>query len=151
MKIAIDIGHTLFGPKDTTGERELFPSVIESLSTLQRLGHELIIISKIPHGDKTKVLNRTIKKGIVPSFVAEGDVHFCYEREEKGPIAKQLGVDVMIDDRVQVHDIMAANEIPHRILFLEGHDDRKFYTLNTSVIEAHNWCEVVNIIQSLPQ
>ena len=150
MIIAIDIGHTLFGPKDTTGERELFPGVIESLSTLQKLGHKLIIISKIPHGDETEVFNRVMKKGIVPQFVKEEDVHFCYEREEKGPIAKELSVDVMIDDRVQVHDVMSINNIPHRILFLEGHDDRKFYTLTTSVYEAHNWCEVVSVIKSLP-
>lgn len=159
MIIALDIGDTLinrFKPreismKDGGTTYPLFRGVIEGLRVLHKAHHELIIISKINPGDNEKVTRYVQHHAITPQFVGTKGIHFCHEWDEKGPIAKRLGVNVIVDDRVQVHNTMATCDIPHRILFTEGHDDRNNQTLTTSVIEARNWREVVRQIMSLPQ
>lgn len=155
--IALDIGDTLL---DRFAEKNIqmkvggltypmFPNVLETLKLLTEDGHKLIIISKIKLGDNEKVERYVRHHKILPHFVAIEDLHFCHEWDEKGPIAQRLGVDVIVDDRVQVHNAMAKCGIPHRILFVEGHDDRANQTLTTSVIEASNWLEVVRQIKIL--
>ena len=156
--IALDIGDTLLNrlaPKniempDGSLTYPLFPGVIEALEHLIGEGHKLVIISKINPGDNEKVFGYVRHHNIVPQLIQPKDVYFCHEWDEKGPIAKKINATVIVDDRVEVHNTMSRCEIPHRILFLEGHDDRKNSNLTTSVIEAHNWYEVVNIIKRLP-
>jgi len=159
LVIAIDVGDTLLDRSMGKIVRmesgrltyPTFPCAIETMEAIKRAGHKMVIISKIDPGAEAKVTEYLVHHQIRPDLVDYEDLVFCYDRAEKGPIAKRLGVDVIIDDRVQVHNSMAASDIPHRILFLGGHDDRDIYTLTTSVLEARSWMNVFVYINNLSQ
>lgn len=159
LTIAIDVGDTLLNRAsgkivEMEGGRLTYPlfwMATAVLGVLKNSGHKLVIISKISKGDEAKVTEYLTWHHIVPELVKEENLIFCYEREEKGPIAENLGIDVIVDDRVQVHNAMAKYGVPHRILFLEGYDDRLDYALEISVLQAENWSEVLNHINNLSQ
>jgi len=156
LTIAIDIGDTLLNRsrkdvvmKNSNLTYPLFDGAMEALEILAERKHKLVIISKIDKGHEEKVRSYLIHHEIFQRFVTSENLHFCYEREAKGPIAQSLGVDVIVDDRVQVHNAMERFGISGRILFTEGHDDRQEFKLTASVLVAKNWLEVIKHINSL--
>lgn len=69
-------------------------------------------------------------------------LHYCYRRDEKGPIAKELGVTHMIDDRPEVLSHMDGI-VPHRFLFQPNMNDfAKFEQKLSGVVIVHSWTEV---------
>jgi hypothetical protein len=158
LKIVIDVGDTLLNRlvknvlmANGNYTYPLFDGALDALELLTQQGHTLIIISKIDRGDEEKVTSYLTHHGIVPRFVKPENLHFCYEREAKAPLAKELGVDVIIDDRVQVHNTMERFGIEGRILYLGSRDDRQEFELTVPVLEARNWLEVMKHINRLSQ
>jgi hypothetical protein len=156
LTIAIDIGDTLLDRSTknvlmSTGNYTypLFDGALDALDLLIQQGHTLVIISKIDQGDEEKVISYLVHHEIISYYVRPENLHFCYERDAKGPIAQSLGVDVIVDDRVQVHNAMERFGVNGRILFTEGHDDRQEFELTASVLPAKNWLEVIKHINNL--
>ena len=48
-----------------------------------------------------------------------GHVRFCKDRKDKAPICAELGVDIFVDDRLDVLQHMAG-VVPHRLHFLSS-------------------------------
>ena len=158
LKIVVDVGDTLLNRLmknvlmvNGNYTYPLFDGAIDALELLTQQGHTLIIISKIDQGDEGKVTSYLTHHEIVPRFVKPENLHFCYEREAKGPIAQSLGADVIVDDRAQVHNSMERFGIQGRILFLGSRDDRQEFELTVPVLEAKNWLEVMKHVNSLSQ
>lgn len=156
MNISVDLGDTVFDRKakqkriDGTFMRKMFPGSYSVLEDVVVRGHQLFIISKIDAGEESRILAVLEQHNIIPDLLNQTNVYFCYEREAKAPIARRLHIDVHIDDRVQVMNALNGI-VPHKLFFLEGHDDRNPENeLCTEVIEVHNWPEVQQSLQHLP-
>jgi hypothetical protein len=159
LVIAIDIGDTLLDrSRGKTVQMEdgnftypLFNGAIEALNQMTQAGHTLYIISKIDRGDEGKVTSYLTHHKIIPQLIPPNNLYFCYEREAKAAIAKRLCLDIIIDDRVQVHNAMVSAVATVRFLFLESHDDRQEFELKVPVLEVKNWLEVMKYVNQLSQ
>ena len=123
--IGIDIGNVIIGGdhEDRTffgDDYLLAPAVwgaFDSIRDLVNQGHEIVLISKcgIP------VMTKTVSWLQYHDFfehtgVSIDSMYFVRNREEKAPLAQDLGVDIMIDDREDIIQSMeGVVELP--ILF----------------------------------
>lgn len=73
--------------------------------------------------------------------VDRGAVRFCFERHEKAPIARDLGLTHMVDDRIDVH-VALRGIVPHRFLFGGTPDqDRLGRLLDEDVVPTPTWAD----------
>jgi len=159
LKIGLDIGDTVFNrtvPRITVDKGSAMQpceGALEVISSLEALGHEFFVISKIGPGSEASVSLTMIYSGLVPKFVSPANVRFCYTRSDKGPILKSLGVDIHVDDRIEVLNAAHEAGIPHKILFVGIRDDRnetECPAINfEGVYIAKNWIEVKEIIEKI--
>lgn len=160
MIISIDFGDTLADrkrPKIPVGKGwvyKLFGGAQGVISGLAYAGHKLAIISKINPGAEARISLNLSHHGITPFIIDPEKVRFCYSREVKGPIARELGVDVHIDDRVDCLNAIHLAGIKHKILFIGGEDRRVEgipFTFGESegLLIARNWDEVGELIRNL--
>jgi len=154
--ISIDLGDTLFNrqlPKtlqDKWSVRQLFPSAIEVIKDYKDAGWKISVISKIDPGAELRVGMNLIYHNIVPNIIDVDDVHFCYSRDAKGAIARDIGSDIHIDDRVEALNSVHNEGVKHKIIFIGGHDERNNLTLSFEGVHvAHDWEEVRKIIDNL--
>ena len=63
----------------------------------------------------------------MPSIIDPANVRFCYRREEKGPIAKELGIQIYVDDRIEVLNAVHDVGVSLKILFTGVHDERAVF------------------------
>jgi len=131
MHISVDLGDTVFNrslPKVRVGKAEafqLFPGALGILSGLAYAGHRISVISKIDRGAEARVSFSLFNAGLIPFIVDPNDVHFCFERSEKGAIASRIGTSVHIDDRIEGLNSIHEYGIPHKILYIGAHDERE--------------------------
>lgn len=128
-KIGLDIGGVIITTATDTGDTSFFssayletPPMVGCFDVIAALvdayDQEIVIISKCGSGTQEKTLSWLrhhdfyLKTGIKPE-----NVHFCRERADKAPIAKRLGVDIFVDDRIDIHAHL-KDIVPQRILMV---------------------------------
>jgi len=80
--------------------------------------------------------------------VDRGAVRFCFERHEKAPIARDLGLTHMVDDRIDVH-VALRGIVPHRFLFGgTPEQDRLGRLLDEDVVPAPTWGDADHAIRA---
>lgn len=136
----------------------LYEEAKMSLEWWKVCGHKMFIICRINRGTEERVKIHLRLTGIMPQIISEKNIIFCYEEEEKGKVAAKIErqilkpIDVHIDDHVK--DLNSINDIGvmHKILFIEGHDDRKNEELSFSdVLIAKDWRDVSHFVHYLPK
>lgn len=126
VRIGIDIGKVIIGGVSELPDTSFFsdnflatPPIEDSFESIQLLAEEFDIwlISKCGQ----KIQERSLVwlesyKFFEVTNVKPEQVVFCRKRNEKAPIAESLGLEVFIDDRV---DIITSMEgvVDHPILF----------------------------------
>ena len=158
--ISVDLGDTLFNrkaPKIQYGLNSVYTLFEYAQGVLRGLHNrgecKISIISKIDHGAEARVILNLVHEShsLVPQIISVDDVHFCYGRSEKGEIAKSIGSQIHIDDRVEALHSTHECGVPHNILFIGGHDDRENTDINSkNFLVAHNWNDVLKLIMNLP-
>ena len=163
LNISIDLGRTLI---DDTKDKicigglgdyvyPLFPGAEGAIRGWARSfpghdGHKLSVISKIDPGEETRVVQNLFHWDLVPYAISANDVHFCFSRKDKGPIAKKIRSIIHIDDSVEVINSTVASGVPCNILFIGAHDDRENEKLRASnAYIARDWDEVWKIVYNL--
>ncbi len=100
MIIGCDIGGVI---KDMISDSPI-PNSIESIKELEKLGHKIIFISKCKENFRL-VISQWLR-----DYDLTNQVLFCNEYSEKCEICVRVGVNYMIDDKLQVF-----REIPDSI------------------------------------
>lgn len=143
ITVACDIGGVV---RDlATGEPVL--GALEGLAQLAS-GHRLIFISKCGQSYKERSLAWLAERGLsgIP-------IYFCEEDEDKVKIARDQGVAVMVDDRIQV-----LRTFPHSVTKIWLCSDEKKIAgtikhqreLFQSLELARTWPHVMDIVQARP-
>jgi hypothetical protein len=160
LHVGLDLGGTLFNRKAEKadfGEGDakahtwpLFFRAKQTLEDLLRRGCKFSVISKIDPGAQDRTLRALIAHGLMGPdcvIVSKRDVHFCFNRADKGDIARQVEIDVLVDDRSECHDAAFRAGVPRGIIYLEEGDDRLVHPLQVArPIAAYNWSDVAALI-----
>lgn len=141
--IGIDFGDTIFS-RDATGNKVENPRAMEVISYLVKNCRGVYVVSKVNHEQK----KRAIKWMFDVDFyrrtgLRRHDIHFCAERHEKGPIARDLRINCFIDDRPEVMAWMPEDTI--RILFNPIRNDVAIWNQQDAYI-VDSWTEVKTLI-----
>ena len=139
MIIGCDIGGVV---KEMISNDPIYNS-IETIKKLEELGHKIIFISKCKDNFR-QVLTQWLSDNNLPN-----QVFFCNEYSEKCAICTRLGVNYMIDDKLQVF-----KEIPNSIkkIWLTSDEKKisgayKFQPEEVSKVTICNdWEEIFNTI-----
>ena len=104
--IAFDLGGVVFSCDNDIFcnrylETELTPGIYDVLMHLSRLDLKLIVISKAFPNNAKKSKEILKLYGLDDVF---NSIIFCEKNEAKADIAKAMGVNVMIDDKMEVLD-----------------------------------------------
>lgn len=91
----------------------LFGGAKSGLAAIKRSGASYFLISR--HGNPDMAREIMKQKGIWPSIFNEENVHFVRTKEEKNLKAKELGIEIYVDDQPSVLEVMTS--VPHRFLF----------------------------------
>lgn len=110
MIIGCDIGGVV---KEMTSDKSI-DNAIESIHYLEKLGFEIIFISKCK-----KSFSEILSEWLMANKLLN-KVYFCEEYSEKCGLCKKLNVNYMIDDKLQVF-----REIPDNIKKIWFCDDIK--------------------------
>jgi hypothetical protein len=78
--------------------------------------------------------------------IALADLHFVAHREDKAPLAAELGVTHFVDDRLDILETMAA--VAHRYLFVGGGRDHDPDRLPQWAVVGHTWPQLSGLIAS---
>lgn len=127
--------------EDGTFNEELemnMPDCLESLQTLRSLGHQLFLISFC--GAKRAAKTREYLSTINHPF---DELYFVKDRRYKRDVCERLGVDLMIDDRLDVLCTLRATPTLH---FGKGHitdSDCQFKPTFKPTFSAQTWKDVL--------
>jgi hypothetical protein len=156
MNISIDLGDTLFNRRSRRikirhrNVRPLFPGALPVLRKILRRGHTLHVISKIDRGDELRVMRNLAAHRLTPNIIKTENVMFCFTRAAKGPIAKCLGIDIHIDDRIEVIRAVMRSGIRRAVLFTGAYDESEGKRLSKKVRKAEDWKEVFSLLEAMP-
>jgi len=157
LRIGIDVGRTIADSEkvriaglttDNVGKEgpppfECSRSVIQYFCS-EYYRNNIFIVSKCTEEIEDVILVWLHYHGFIAlRYLIEGNVKFCRERLDKVPIARDLGLDVFIDDRPEI--LLAMNSVDHKILFKPSRQVKEKYgkDLNYSGIKICNtWIEV---------
>lgn len=126
MKIGIDIGKVIIGggkEADTSFFSDNFlltpmiSGAYSSIAKLKEQNHELHIISKCGIEIEEKSVAWLEEQGFF-ELIPQHRVHFVRKRNLKSPMAEALELDVFIDDRIDVLQIMEKYNDLYTIQFL---------------------------------
>jgi len=142
--IGCDIGGVV---KDMTSNAPI-EGALESLRSLQKLGFQIVFISKC----KTS-FRSVIKEWLLDQGLDKLPIHFCEEYADKAILVKRLGLHYMIDDKLQVF-----KDIPDNIMKLWlCNDDRKIdgaRQFQSSQIDrvhvCRSWSELCSVLGGVP-
>lgn len=115
------------------------PNCLETLYKLKEEGYQLILISFC--GNKRAVLTRKYFYKMDNPF---DEMYFVRKRRYKNDVCKRVGVDVMIDDRL---DILETLEYAKSIHF-KGHESDNFCKFNPD-FHVNSWNEVYDIVKEI--
>jgi hypothetical protein len=141
--VGIDLGNTIIRHRDA------LPHAIRVIARLvnERFGTNVHIVSRVSPEQEIRARAWLKNSGFHPETgVLKLNVHFCAERHEKAPIAKQIGATHFIDDRPEV--MIHMPHVPYRILFDPDPDDMlKFRDqLGSGVLSVKDWLAVESLL-----
>ena len=130
---SIDLGDTLLDrslPRIQYGLDQvmpIFPGAVGALTGLHygSDGCCISVISKIKPGQEGIVFQNLNYHNLTPFVISARDVHFCYSREAKGSIARNLGTLLHVDDRAEALNAVHHAGVPHKVFFTAAHARRE--------------------------
>lgn len=141
MLIASDIGGVI---RDLATGARIRGSVKALRHFQQVLGHEIVLLSKCK-----PTYIALIQSWLIEQSLQDIPVHYCRTYEEKLLLGANLGVDCIIDDKVQVLQHFPSYVLKiwycaeeRRIQGLQAHDEKLFGSLHVCRI----WADVVKVI-----
>lgn len=142
MKLGLDFGNVLKLKGDTLP----MPGAVAAVRRLRlHFGDRIWIISKVDNlreADKViSFLERNWEFGI--SY--QDRVKFCFGREEKAPVARELGLTHFVDDRTEVLSYMTT--VPHRFALNPAPAQLDAFP-PTGMIVKNNWTELLPAIEA---
>lgn len=155
-KLGIDIGGVIIQPAETAGDTSFFSSAyldtppvedaFEAIAQLreERFGDDIYLVSKCGPGVQQKTLNWLSHRNFYElTGVARQHVHFCRDRADKAPICKRLGIDIFIDDRVDV--LRHLETVETRIQF-QSTDKAKKERASFALIKVDSWVDILDLL-----
>ncbi len=142
-KIGIDLGNTLIV------NRQPLPDALQVTGMLRkRFGEHIYIISRVNEEQEKRARAFVTSEIFVQTTgIPFSRVHFCRERHEKAPIARELGLTHFIDDRPEVMSHMPF--VRDRILFNPDSDDlMRFFEEVSGPFVVRSWLEVKTLLIS---
>lgn len=134
--IGIDIGGVIIKPAETEGDTSFFTSdyletpIIEGAADVirrlkeERFGQHMYLVSKC--GPRTQEKSRewlTYHNFFERSGMDPMNVHFCRQRSDKARICRRFGINVFIDDRLDV--LSHLKTVPTKIHFRNSSKSKK--------------------------
>lgn len=112
--LGLDVGNVIRRKRED-GTHELVPGFMESAPFLPRFFTRVLIVSRVnSKASAERILVFLREKGIIDLLgLHREDVYFCLWREDKGPLAKALGITHFVDDHTEVLSHM--HTVEHRI------------------------------------
>ena len=114
----------------------------QMLTEIASLGHHLRIISR-RQKSSAQALQWLETHGYLSLF-PQSCIHFVSRDEEKEDICKQFGVDVHIDDTIE---ILSSLKTPRYKIFF---NPPSAHLVQDHILPAKNWQEVYNLIAQFP-
>ena len=145
MKIGCDIGGVI---KEMTSDDPI-KGAIEAINQLLKKGHSVVLISKCNETYRTQINTWLVQNGL-----DHIEVKYCKEYNEKINIAQKLGIDVMIDDKIQVLQSFMPSHYITKIWFcddvkkIKGTQKYQPELLKTIRL-AKNWEMILEILNEL--
>ncbi|MEO1028480.1 MAG: hypothetical protein AAFX02_05420 [Pseudomonadota bacterium] len=152
--LGIDIGGVIIQPAETAGDTSFFSSAyldtppvadaIEAIAQLreERFGDRICLVSKCGPGVQQKPLNWLENRNFyVLTGIAPDRVHFCRERADKAPICRRLGVDIFIDDRI---DVLRHLETVETLIQFQSTEKAKKEQADFELIRVNSWMNVLD-------
>lgn len=152
--VITQVGNEIFSPNFL--EAKQMPGAFEGIRKLvsSRFGPDnVFLVSKC----KDRMQKRTAEWLKHHNFyevtgVREDHVHFCFERHEKAPICLRFGINIFIDDRLEILDHLHITlPSPKSLLLFQG-KEREIARYSESlklVTQVESWEEVLR--ELLPQ
>lgn len=145
FNIGIDAGGVLFQHRrnssnstEDTSSTIWNEGALDSLKKLKTKGHRLYLISFA--GKKTGELTKQALRDEASEYIDEEDMYIVNHRLKKGKLCKQLGIDVMLDDRPDVLEAVLKDSQRTKCYLFGTEPSQKFTRVLT-------WDEFVNFIQ----
>ena len=155
-KLGIDIGGVIIQPAETAGDTSFFSSAyldtspvkdaFEAIAQLreERFGNDIYLISKCGPGVQQKTLDWLSHHNFYElTGVARQHVHFCRDRADKAPICNRLGIDIFIDDRVDV--LRHLETVETRIQF-QSTEKAKKERASFELIKVGSWMDILDLL-----
>lgn len=141
--LGIDFGQTIES-KDADGKKVENPRAMEVIARCVKHCKKVYIISKVTPEQKIGLLRWVYDNNFYKQTgLTRTDIHFCTERYEKGPIARDLKINCFIDDRPEVMVWMPKNV--YKILFQPIRMDVvKWGQEDTDIVNS--WNEIEDLI-----
>lgn len=120
---------------------------IDTIRLLQNKGHNIIFISKCKFTQAKQITDWLLsyKLNDIP-------IHFCLEHHQKVDIAKQLGIQIMIDDKTQV--LQHFDHLQYRLIWF-CQEEKKIkglkqysFELYTTLTLCRSWNEILDTINT---
>jgi hypothetical protein len=147
MKIGIDYGGVCSAHSDFYESKEYteevgvnIPDCVDVLKKLKELGHELILVS-FCGAKRAKETNEYLNK-----LQLFDKMYFVKKRDYKDAICRYEGIDVMIDDRL---DILQTIKNTDTLWFKYENHPSNLETKFEPQFYASNWLDVANIISAM--
>jgi hypothetical protein len=146
-------GNEMFTPNFLQSEQML--SAFDSIQQLveKRFGPEKVfLVSKCGANMQRKTAEwLRHHKFYELTGVREDHVHFCLERNGKAPICQKFGINIFIDDRLEVLSYLLRLPLPAvKCLLFQGKEEEiaRFNTFLSSVTQVNSWKEVLRELLS---
>jgi hypothetical protein len=116
-----------------------------ALETLVKMGHELFIMSFC--GKNREVESRQALDAI-KHLIPESNWVFVRDRKLKSVRCSELGLDVMIDDRLDILQHFVRAQVPRVTKQLIWFDCPVNNRPPAGIAVAHNWAEVITLFSA---
>ncbi len=155
MQIGFDVGDTLldkqgrtfsgYSPEDRIKLFKPFAGCFEAIKQLaETVGNDhLYIISKCDEADEEKIMKWLKIYGFISEkMIPEKNVYFCRERKDKAPIIAELGLDVFVDDRIEILESLGSGM--KKMLFIN--DINRKEVIEQEGIIFNDWSQVFDLL-----
>ena len=141
-KIGCDVGGVL----SHLQTEQPIPGSLEGLAFLEKEGFPITFVSKC--GDS---MRQRVKAWLADKKLSHHPVYFCYGYDGKFPITKEKGIEIMIDDRIQVLRTFPLYSGVKCLWFTRDEHEiqkvaRNSPQLFAALVVVRNWEEVVRYI-----
>lgn len=108
-----------------------------------RFAGNVYLVSRVKEGPERVLAWLRHRKFFERTGIPESHFNHCFERNEKAPICRRLGITHFVDDRAEVLQTM-ADFVPNLYQFQGLNEDRaKFTDLGDRITFVKNWKELL--------